>query len=403
LPPRIDTPVTIERIVPGGYGLARVLGRVVLVFGAAPGDVVRLEIDRSPGTTNFARITEIVTPSSDRVPPPYPDAIRCGGADFQHLTYDAQLRAKSAIVADALRRVGGIELTEAVPITPSPETWGYRVRADWRFDPARPALGYLAQGTREVCDLPFDPFVSTDLATLYDELRGRMARGALPPVREFRAAAGGGVSLAPPLDGDAVRAIAIEVAGERLWFDATVFFQANSGILPDLVAEALRFAPPAEEYAAQPPDVVAIDLYAGVGLFTLPLARRYRRVVAVEADAPTAAFLTRNAAEAGLRGVRVVAEPVERWLDSAVRTYGRPALLVLDPPRTGLPPWAASLLLRLRPGRIAYVSCDPATLARDLKRLIGDYRLEGVMGFDMFPQTHHVEVVAHLVREEKAT
>ncbi|HEU0113875.1 MAG TPA: TRAM domain-containing protein, partial [Thermomicrobiales bacterium] len=139
LPPRIESPVTIERIVPGGYGLARVLGRVVLVYGAAPGDIVRLEIDRSPGTTLFARITEIVTPSSDRIPPPFPDATRCGGADFQHLTYDAQLRAKAEIIADALRRLGGIDLAAPVAVAPSPETWGYRARADWRYDSARPA------------------------------------------------------------------------------------------------------------------------------------------------------------------------------------------------------------------------------------------------------------------------
>ncbi|HET7093803.1 MAG TPA: hypothetical protein VFI22_10005, partial [Thermomicrobiales bacterium] len=156
------------------------------------------------------------------------------------------------------------------------------------------------------------------------------------------------------------------------------------------------------DFDAQPPDVVAVDLYAGVGLFTLPLARRYRRVVAVEADERTAAYLTRNAAEADRRGIRVVVEPVERWLDGAFRTYGRPALALLDPPRTGLPSRAASLLVRLRPARIAYVSCDPPTLARDLKRLIGGgYRLAGIAGFDMFPQTHHVEVVAHLLREAR--
>ncbi len=403
LPPRIDSPVTIERLVPGGYGLARVLGRVVLVVGAAPGDIVRLELDRSSGSAIFGRITEIVEPSSDRIAPPFPDAVRCGGADFQHLAYDAQLRAKAVIVADALRRLGGIDLADTVPITPSPQTWGYRARADWHYDPARPALGYLAQGTRLVCDLPFDPFVTTELATLYDDLRGRMGRGDLPPVGEIKAAATlDAFSIAPPLDGGDVRSIVIDIAGERLWFDATVFFQANPGILPELVAEALRFAPPAEAFAEQPPDVVAIDLYAGVGLFTLPLARRYRRVVAIEADERTAAYLTRNAEEAELRGIRVVAAPVERWLSDAYRTYGRPSLVLLDPPRTGLPPLAAAPLLRMRPARIVYVSCDPPTLARDLKRMLaGGYRLERVAGFDMFPQTHHVEVVAHLVREER--
>ena len=403
LPSRIDSPVTIERLVAGGFGLARVLGRVVLVSGAAPGDIVTLAIDRAQGGVAFAHPTAILEPSPDRVEPPHPELTRCGGADLQHLAYDAQLRVTGEIVAKALRRVGGIDRAEPVPVVPSPSQWGYRGRAEWRHDPRDPALGYVAAGTHDACDLEADPFVVPALQSAFADLRQRMARGDLPAdAREFRAAAGDdGVSLAPDPDGGDVREVVLTVAGERLRHDATAFFQANHGLLGALVEEALRFAASPDDLAAQPPDTMAIDLYAGVGLFTLPLLRRYRRVVAVESEPATAAHLARNAADAGLRGLRVVEQRVEAWLPLAYRSFGRPAFLLLDPPRTGLPAVATAALLRLRPERISYVSCDPATLARDLKRLLErDYRLERVVALDLFPQTHHVEAVAHLVRAE---
>jgi 23S rRNA (uracil1939-C5)-methyltransferase len=393
------TEVTIERIVPGGLGLGYGGGRTLFVSRAAVGDVLKVRVDRDQGRVAHASIVEVVKPGPDRIEPPYPRLADCG-ADFEHLTYDAQLAAKQAIIMDCLRRIAGIELLETVPIVPSPEQWHYRVRAEWRHDPRAEVLGYLRHGSHEVVDITEDPFVLPALQPVYADLRTRLAEEKLPDwATEIRGAAGDeGVSLAPPLDGEAPERVTLDVAGETYAFDADCFFQVNLGVLDLLVDEALKYAP-------QPGDLLspatrkAIDLYCGVGLFTLPLARRFEQVVAVEAQARAADFALQNAIDAGLDNIRVEALPVERWLENAYRTHGRVPFVLLDPPRTGLPAHAMRGLLRMRPQRIAYVSCDPATLARDIKTLLGSgFELIDLVAIDMFPQTHHVETVAHLVR-----
>lgn len=389
---------SIERIVPGGFGLAHDASRAVFVEGAAPGDRLRIGVERVRGGIGFGRSVEILEPSPVRVAPPYPALVKCGGCDVQHLSYPGQLDAKVGIVADCLRRIARVEAPGGVPITPSPREWGYRTRAEWRIDPEDGALGYVAQGSHRVCDLPHDPIVVPELDAVLDGLRARRHWGELPQATAFRAAAGDeGVSLSPSLAGEAPDAVVRRVGGESYEHDADSFFQANPGVLGPLVEEVLRYAP---TDPAGRSDRTAIDLYAGVGLFTLPLARRFGRVVGVEAHAHAAAFATRNTAAAGLRNVRIEAMPVGRWLADGWRSFGRPPLLVLDPPRAGVGVREVKGLLRLRPDRIAYVACDPATLARDLAGMVaGGYRLEGVAAFDMFPQTHHVEVVAHLARD----
>ena len=397
-----EVETTIERLVPGGDGLAHAAGRTLFVPLAAPGDRLRVRVERVRGTVGFARILEVLAPSPLRVPPPNPVLARCGGCDFQHLAYEAQLAAKAEIVRDCLRRIAGVEPPAEIPIAPSPRQWGYRGRAEWRHDAQRGVLGYVEGGSHRVCDLTHDPLVEPALAVVLGELRGRLAGGGLPgDAPEFRAAAGDdGVSLSPPLVGDEPARVTRIIAGERYAFDADCFFQANPGVLPALVEEALRFAPGAAPGVDPGADrSPAVDLYCGVGLFTLPLARRFPRVVGVESHPRTSGFAARNAAEAGLGNVGIETMPVGRWLADHWRSYGRAPFLLVDPPRVGLDAATLGGILRLRPDRVAYVSCDPATLARDLKALLGGgYRLERVAAVDMFPQTHHVEIVAHLAR-----
>lgn len=390
---------TIERIVPGGLGLGYGGGRTLFVSRAAAGDVLKVRIDRDQGRVAHASIVEVIKPGPDRIEVPYPRLAECG-ADFQHLTYGAQLAAKQGIIADCMRRIAGIDLLETVPIVPSPEEWHYRLRAEWHHDPQSEVLGYLRHGTHNVVDLTDDPFVLPQLNAVYWELRVRLAEGALADwATEIRGAAGDdGVSLSPAPNGETPTAVTLDVAGERYAFDADCFFQVNPGVLDLLVDEALKFAP-------QPGDILstatrkAIDLYCGVGLFTLPLARRFEQVVGVEAQPRAAEFARQNAIEAGLDNVRIETVPVEHWLENAYRTHGRVPFVLLDPPRTGLPAPALQGILRMRPQRIAYVSCDPATLARDIKTLLGSgYELLDLVAVDMFPQTHHVETVAHLER-----
>lgn len=394
-----ETDTTIERIVPGGLGLGYGGGRTLFVSRAAPGDRLRVRIAREHGRVAHASIVEVLEPGPDRVEEPYPLLSRCG-ADFQHLRYEAQLAAKAEMIADSLRRIGGIVLDEPVPVIPSPNQWGYRARAEWRHDPVQPAFGYLESGTHRVIDLPDDPFVIPALAERFGELHERVQAGRMPEwATELRAAAGDdGISFAPPLELPQPLPVHATVAGERYEFDADCFFQVNPFVLEPLIAEALRFTP---EPGAEPSPASrkAIDLYCGVGLFTVPLARRFGEVIGVEGQPRAAEFAARNLAAAGLRNARIETASVERWLEGAYRSHGRVPFVLLDPPRTGLPALGLRALPRLRPSRIAYVSCDPATLARDLKVLrAAEYNLISVTAFDMFPQTHHVEIVAHLQR-----
>ena len=360
---------------------------------------MRVRIDREHGRTAHASIVEILEPGPDRIAEPYPLLSRCG-ADFQHLTYESQLQAKGEMIADSLRRIGGIEIPEPVVVAPSPRVWGYRARVEWRHDPSTMALGYLETGTRRVVDLPEDPFVVPALAERYAQLRERFMAGRLPEwATELRAAAGDdGISFAPPLELPQPLPVHATVAGERYEYDADCFFQVNPFVLDGLVAEVLRFAP--EPGAPRGPESrLAIDLYCGVGLFTLPLARRFSQVIGVEGQPRAAEFAQRNLAAAGLKHARIETASIERWLDGAYRSHGRAPFVLVDPPRTGLPGHGLRMLPRLRPARIAYVSCDPSTLARDLKALrASEYELVSLAAFDMFPQTHHVEIVAHLLR-----
>jgi 23S rRNA (uracil1939-C5)-methyltransferase len=411
--------VTIERILPGGLGLAHAEGKTVMVALAAPGDRLRVRIERVKGNVSFALIEEIITPSPDRVEPPCPYFGRCGGCDFQQLTYQAQLDAKVAIIKDCLRRLGGIENIPEIQITPAPNAWHYRSRAQWQYDAVRQRLGYFESGSRHVCDVADCAVLAPELQQSLEVLRACMKNGSLPEdARDFRAVVGNeGVSIAPPVRGldvtpdrgagptvregsvseppAFVRDITRTIHGETYRFNAASFFQANADLLPQLIDTALGEAK----------GETSIELYCGVGLFTLPLARRFKHVVAIESDNPAAKFARENLANAGLSNAEVANQDVSRWLEKNVECgAGVAALqspldfLLLDPPRAGAESKVINGILGLRPQRISYVSCDPATLARDLKKLIaGGYALDSLAAFDIFPQTHHVEVVVHLL------
>ncbi len=396
-----EAETTIEKIVPGGFGLGYGGGRTLFVSRAAQGDRLRVRIEHEHGRVAHAAIMEILEPGPDRIEEPYPLLSRCG-ADFQHLRYETQLATKRDFIADCLRRIGGIELSDPVPMIPSPVQWEYRARAEWRHDPVNQVLGYLESGSRKVVDLPTDPFVVPALAERYLHLRELLHAGRLPEwATELRAAAGDdGVSLAPPLDQPQPLPVQTTIAGERFAYDADCFFQVNPFVLDHLVEEALRYAPEPGAMLS-PATRKAIDLYCGVGLFTLPLARRFEQVIAVEGQPRAAEFAARNVETAALTNVRIETASVERWLEGAYRSHGRTPFVLLDPPRMGLPAPALRALPRLRPARVTYVSCDPATLARDLKALrASGLELVSLAGIDMFPQTHHVEIVAHLQRAD---
>lgn len=380
--------VHIERLLPGGVGLAHAEGLTLFVSLAAPGDVVRVTIDRVQGKVGFATIVEVVKPSSVRVEPPCPYFGLCGGCDFQQLTYEAQLHAKVEIIRDCLHRIARIETPLDIIIHPSPE-WHYRARALWQVDAPGQRLGYFARGSRDVCDVEYCAVLLPELQEALEKVRNEIrADNAPSQLRDIAAVAGDeGVSTDPAIAGYQPREVSRTIGVETYYFSAKTFFQINHELLPALIAEALRDLQ----------GKIAIDLYCGAGLFTLPLSRRFEQVIGVEANERAAEFAWRNIEHAHLVNAEVVTLDVGEWL-KYYRSFEPIDLLLLDPPRTGAENKVIAGILDLRPRQIVYVSCDPATLARDLKKLIaGGYSLDSVNAYDMFPQTHHVETVVRLL------
>ncbi len=434
--------VTIERILPGGVGLAHADGRTVMVPLVAPGDRLRIHVDRTKSNVDFASIEEIIEPSPLRVEPPCPYFGRCGGCDFQQLNYQAQLDAKVEIVRDCLRRIGRIENPPDFQVTPAPNQWHYRSRAQWQYDSIRKRLGYFEAGSQRVCDVVDCAVLAPELQQTLSGLRAGMRDGLLPEdARDFRALVGNeGVSLAPAVrddsetvkpytidrglsptvrEGSHARDVTRTIHGETYHLNAESFFQTNNDLLPSLIGAAL----------GDSGGETAIELYCGVGLFTLPLARRFTELIGVETNEAAVSFARENLAKAGLANAKIANEDVADWLEAlecagndgaldrgrnnkresglrqshqiqggvTVAALRGPDFLLLDPPRAGAESRVINGILRLTPKRICYVSCDPATLARDLKKLIaGGYTLNSLAAFDMFPQTHHVESVVHL-------
>jgi 23S rRNA (uracil1939-C5)-methyltransferase len=383
----------IERIVGGGFGFGRIDGRPVFASYGAPGDLALVRIDRRQGSVSFATVIDVVESGPNRQEPPCPHFGSCGGCDLQHLTYEAQLASKQEILRDALRRIGGFRDEFEIPITRSPLPWGYRSRAEWQRDPSSGTLGYFKRGSHAIEDVSVCYVLTPPLERLRADLRRRTATLNL---RELHAAAGAdAITVWPSVERIDDGPVTIEIAGMSLRFDASCFFQTNFGILPAMIDEVLRTSPEAGVAESG-----ALDLFCGVGLFTLPLARRYARVVGVETSRQAVKYARGNARFAGLANANFASMSAEDWLAHRAAEFGPVEQVVVDPPRTGLAPGLIDQVVDLEPDRIAYVSCDPATLARDLKRLVAEgYDFESVAAFDMFPQNHHVEAVAHLRRQ----
>ena len=461
--------VTIERILPGGLGLAHAEGKTVMVALAAVGDRLRVRIDRVKGTVAFASIEEILEPSPTRIEPPCPYFGRCGGCDFQQMGYQAQLDAKIEIIKDCLQRIAGIANLPELEIVGASNAWSYRSRVQWQYDAAQKHLGYFESRSRRVCDVAECAVLVSELQWILEDLRGKMATNELGDnVQYFRAIAGDESALvaagysralknrsqtadetagpqrsqlvpqeaqAPPLQSqdketnasgdDEMNAVTRTIAGESYRVGVESFFQTNVQLLPQMIDAAIGAARGG----------TAIELYSGVGLFTLPLARRFKQVVAIEDDAEAGRLARQNLATAGLANATIVSQDVGHWLEdlecadrakrrrrSGLNPQQGPRssnkghdnekiqsaveagtlqidLLLLDPPRTGAESRVIRGLLNLKPNKIVYISCDPATLARDLRKIIaGGYSLDSLVAFDMFPQTHHVETVVHLSR-----
>ena len=380
----------MERIVPRGFGIAFTEGLTILVALAAPGDEVTVRLTHIKKRLAFAEIVSVNAASSMRQGPPCPYFGMCGGCDFQHLSYDAQLQAKVGIIHDSLKRIGKIDLDRDVPIIRS-QPLGYRSRVRWQVDPAQQKFGYFMRGSHEIVDVEHCPKITPELNATLEELRRTLVQPGLESSQmEISAVSGGDgdVSIHSTMADERAKEVTWSSGTEEYTYSAETFFQANKSLISDLVEAAVGNAR----------GTIAFDLYSGVGLFTLPLARRFDKVLAVEEHSESSAMCKRNLNDAGLDNGVGITRSVRRFLADN-RTRGVD-LVLLDPPRAGTEKGVIKMLADLRPREISYVSCDPSILGRDLRELLDSgYELVGLTALDLFPQTHHVETVARLKRQ----
>jgi 23S rRNA (uracil1939-C5)-methyltransferase len=424
LRPGDEIEVAVEKPAAGGRMIARHQGQVVLVAGAVPGEQVTARVEWVEKRLAFAAAIRILAPSVDRRP--HSGDALCGGCAYAHIAYARQLTLKSQVIGDAFARVGRIPLEASVPVLGSPED-GYRMRARLHVRGRR--AGFYREGTHDLCDAGATGQLTRAAMTVVEEVLAHLSDRALEvrsvELSENIAADERALHLeiaATAADVTAALAAAMTVGGltgltarteAGAFHDAGVprvadplatltqgrveagalrrrpasFFQANRFLIANLVGAVLE---------GIPADGDVLDLYAGVGLFAVSLAASGRRgVTAVEGDRVSGADLADNAGPyAGT--LRVIVGRVE---DHVAPDERAAETILADPPRTGISRDAMEAIVRHRPRRVVYVSCDPPTMARDARRLLdAGYGLTSLEGFDLFPNTPHVETVGILDR-----
>ncbi len=386
----------IEKLIYGGEGIGRVNQQAVFVAYAAPGDRVRVRITKLE--RNFARgvIEEILVHSTSRREAPCQHFGICGGCQLQHLNYQTQLQAKAEFISSALQRIGGIQWEENIEILAADE-FGYRSRAEikiQRTEDGIPNLGFFQASSHEVCNITECPVLLTEANSALQRLH---AKPKLVPKRATRIflAVSDDETVMVPATGENSKAAEIDaqgtihqsIAGFEFTFGSRSFFQGNRLLIEQLVATA----------TADARGEIAFDLYAGAGLFSLPIAKNFEQVYAVEGSKLSGNHGIINAKANRVKNVEYAVKSVEAWLKYDAPKLLRPDWVILDPPRAGAGEVVVNRLMELKPAAITYVSCDPATLARDLKIFTkSNYKIDSIVGLDMFPQTYHVETVVKL-------
>lgn len=442
--------LTIDSLAYGGNGVARLNGFVVFVRRGLPGDTVRARVTNVKRNHAEALALEVVQPGPERVDAPCAHYPACGGCRFQDLAYEAQIAAKEQQVREALRRIGGLTEPPLEPIVPAVEVFHYRNKLEYSFaqTPAGAALGFHKAGRwDEVLDIE-RCWLTTDLGNALRLAVRDWARSERLPaydqvehtgylrhlvVREGRntgqvlvqlVTAPGDLRSARETFVETLRrfpevrsihwsvndrpaevtnlptkllwgedAIEEELGGLRFRVRPNAFLQTNTAMAERLYALAL-------EYAALTGEETVYDLYCGIGTIGLTFARDALTVWGVEVSEESVACALENADLNGIANAAFFAGEVGESLEELADRAGKPDVVVVDPPRAGLSGKALRRMARLEAGRIVYVSCNPTTLAGNLKTLREDwgYELERLRPVDMFPHTPHVEAVALLTR-----
>ncbi len=429
--------VKIEKVIHGGKGLARDGSLVVFVGGVLPGETARVRLGAVRKGYAEGRLLEIVTPSKDRVAAPCPVYGTCGGCQLQHADAAAQIEIKRAILEETLARTGGLSGIAVPPLTASPDAWGYRNRARLAvaISPAGAvSLAYHEEGSNRLVPIAACPLLaprlneavahlnllltgSRSMASVLSEISLGLSAGTGDIVIRYTAErctkaqaeewfervgtglagvkgqvmlAGRGPRHRRWASGDT--SLTDQVGPLRLRCSDRSFVQANWKLNETLVDDVTEWT-----LAAAPPTLRVLELYAGIGNFGLPVARAGALVTLVEGNPSALADARYNARVNHLGRCRFRSAAAETFVaDSGVGEYD---VVIIDPPRTGLSKEVLAGLVRLEADRILYLSCDPPTLARDLRSLCdAGFRVARLRGYDMFPQTMHIETLVQLDR-----
>ncbi len=391
--------VTIEKLVYGGDGLSHIDGAVVLTPFVLPGErVIVSTASAKKGVLRGSR-PEVLEPSGHRSHPRCEYFGRCGGCHYQHSHYEYELAQKVEILRETLRRLGGIHYEQEIPAI-SGDPWFYRNRIQLHFEDRE--IGFRLHGSHDLCPIDHcyisDPLLvdcirrvgeaakrpewpgflrSLELFTNGSELQLNVLDSARPvAARFFEWCATFLPSLLPGALSYPTGEFQFRVSGGS-------FFQVNRFLIDSLVKEVLSDSQGAH----------AIDLYAGVGLFSLAMAKRFERVDAVERGLSAYLDLEFNARQSG-QNIHIARGSAQDYINEPSR--GTPDLVVADPPRAGLGDAVTAAILQHKPHRITLVSCDPSTLARDARKLVAAYRIRRLALVDLFPRTYHFETVMHL-------
>jgi len=409
--------IEISAMTFGAFGVGRIGGKAVMVPGGVVSDRLNVEIVSERRDYSVAKIREVVRASADRRTAPCPYLPRCGGCDWQHIEYGAQVRFKGEVVARELSHALGIEIDPGGLVEEAPAEFGYRSRIRLRVG-AKGALGFYEAASNTIVEID-----SCMVAEAGMRMPSHLARSLGKRVEEIEVVRDGAreVQVAhlkkPPTEEDLRRArnvleadgeiagivlragssrstvgdatISIELEDElSIEVDADLFSQVNRAQNRKLVASVMEMAAIHESSAV-------LDLYCGAGNFSMPASQRGARVTGVDDDAGAIAAAARNAERLKFNGAQFVAMKASATADFLHRARYRPEVIILDPPRTGALDLMAPIV-KLRAASVIYVSCDVTTLARDLRVLTGaGYKIKRVRGFDFFPNTHHVEIAVH--------
>jgi 23S rRNA (uracil1939-C5)-methyltransferase len=377
--------VTIEKLVFGGYGIARTDSGVMFVGGVAPGETVIVEPVGRQGGSTIARPLEILEASSSRRAPPCPFVDRCGGCDWLHLDYRAQLEEKKKILHECLIRTGRLMVVPEVELIHADE-FHYRHRAQIKIG-RRGEAGFFARRSNEVVEVNECPLLLDPLNALLGAMHAR--RIAVPEGTVHLMVFAGDAEMiasSPQIPERTLHSAPITVAGRRFFVTADGFFQSNRPLL-----ERFGTWPRSYLYGDR-----CIDLYGGSGFFSVMLAERFAQIQCIESIGSQVVQAAAHFRENGFEHVSAIESSAELVIKIvAGKTVD---CIIVDPPRPGLSRKVCESITRLKPRQVLYVSCNPSTQARDLGYLInqGAYSLEKIALFDLYPNTHHMESMAIL-------